>query len=118
MLARLRESVSRPPNWPVLISAASLLLAITGGVWALVQSQINTVKELTASDRQSIRRQLDENDKITAALRHDKLDVERFNQVVSHLVPASGLKARDDELQRQIDALAARLDKLEAQPRH
>ena len=112
MLAKLRE-VNGRVSWTTLISTGSLALAITGGGYSIIQSQINTVKELTASDRQSIRRQLEENDKATAALRHDKLEVERFNQVVSHLVPASGLKARDDELQRQIDALAARLDKLE-----
>jgi len=85
MLAKLR-SANGYINWPVLISAASLMLALFGGLWAAVQSQINTVKELTANDRQAIRRQLEENDRVTANIRSNKVDIERYTSEASAVI--------------------------------
>jgi septal ring factor EnvC (AmiA/AmiB activator) len=99
MLARLRNGGPRV-NWAVLISAASLVLALFGGLWAAVQSQINTVKELTANDRQAIRHQLEDNDRVTEQLRDRKLDAERFNQALMQIGKA-------------LDALDQRVDRLE-----
>jgi len=154
MLARIRNASSHI-NWPVLISAASLMLALFGGLWAAVQSQINTVKELTANDRQSIRRQLEENDRVTASIRSNKVDIERytsemniirdgaaadresirrhaesieavvddlrstklditrFDQLITRLLSSGEVEARDAALQKQIDKIDERLDRIE-----
>ena len=154
MLAKLR-SANGYINWPVLISAASLILALFGGLWAAVQSQINTVKELTANDRQAIRRQLEENDRVTANIRSNKVDIERytseldairdsaasdradirrhteaieavvdglrstkldisrFDQLITRLLSSGEVEARDTALQKQIDKIDERLDRIE-----
>lgn len=91
-------------SWTTLVSTASLAIAITSGGYAIIQGQINTVKELTAADRQGIRRQLEDNDRITESLRDRKLDVERFNQALAVIA-------------KQFDDIDSRLDKLEQRGR-
>lgn len=154
MLARIRNANGKI-NWAVLISGASLMLALFGGLWAAVQSQINTVKELTANDRQAIRRQLEENDRVTANIRSNKVDIERytsemdairdsanadradirrhteaieavldglrttklditrFDQLLSRMLSAGEIDARDATLQKQLDKIDERLDRIE-----
>ena len=154
MLARIRNANGKI-NWAVLISGASLMLALFGGLWAAVQSQINTVKELTANDRQAIRRQLEENDRVTANIRSNKVDIERytsemntirdsaaadresirrhtdtiesvvddlrstklditrFDQLITRLLSSGEVEARDTALQKQIDKIDERLDRIE-----
>lgn len=86
-------------SWGALISTGSLAVALVGGATAFVQSQINTVKELTAADRESIRRQLTENDRITDALRENKVDTRRFEQVLAQILKQL------DELDKRVDTL-------------
>ena len=154
MLARIRNANGKI-NWAVLISGASLMLALFGGLWAAVQGQINTVKELTANDRQAIRRQLEENDRVTASIRSNKVDIERytsemdairdsanadradirrhteaieavldglrttklditrFDQLLSRMLSAGEIDARDATLQKQLDKIDERLDRIE-----
>lgn len=111
MLAAARPTSSTSNgrvSWTALISAGSLAIALVGAATAFVQSQINTVKELTANDREAIRRQLSENDRVTESLRHDKLEIARFDQVISRFVQVE--TQRFDALQKQIDQITARLD--------
>jgi hypothetical protein len=97
-------------SWTTLISTGSLALAVTAGGYSIIQGQINTVKELTASDRQAIRRQLDENDRITAELRANKVDVDRFNNAARQLITKGDIEHRDEILQKQIDILNGRVN--------
>jgi hypothetical protein len=108
----------------MLISAGSLMLALLGGGWSLIKSEVNSVrremndlKELTASERSSISHRLENDEKETSQLRDNKVDIQRWNQLreqlLIQLVPASQLRAHDEVLQKQIDALAGRLNKLE-----
>ena len=97
-------------SWTTLISTGSLALAVTAAGYSIIQSQINTVKELTASDRQAIRRQLDENDRITSELRAGKVDNERFNAAARQLITKGDIEHRDELLQKQIDILNGRVN--------
>ena len=156
-------------SWTVLISTGSLVLALVSGGWALIQSEINSVrremtdlKELTASERAALGHRLENDEKDTAALRDSKvdynrfntagnnirselaamrssaaadredirkhtdaigtvvdglrstkLDITRFDQLLSKVLSSGEVEARDIALQKQIDALAGRLNKLE-----
>ena len=95
-----------------MISTGSLVFALVSGGYALVRNEINTVKEQAATDRQSIRHQLEENDRATEALRHSKLDVVVFDRALARLAPASEQMARIDDLQRQITAINNRIEKI------
>jgi hypothetical protein len=97
-------------SWTTLISTGSFVLAVTAGGYSIIQGQINTVKELTAADRQAIRRQLDENDKITSELRATKVDNERFNAAARQLITKGDIEHRDELLQKQIDILNGRVN--------
>src|SRR6516225_3595207 len=109
MLAKLR-SANGYINWPVLISAASLMLALFGGLWAAVQSQINTVKELTANDRQAIRRQLEENDRVTANIRSNKVDIERYTSEMNTIRDSAA--ADRESIRRHTDTIESVVDDL------
>jgi hypothetical protein len=109
MLARLRNGGPRV-NWAVLISAASLVLALFGGLWAAVQSQVNTVKELTANDRQAIRRQLEENDRVTANIRSNKVDIERYTSELNAIRDSAS--ADREDIRRHTDAIGVVVDDL------
>lgn len=87
-------------SWATLISTGSLVFAIVGGGWALVKNEIGTVKELNASDRDVIHRQLADNDRAIEMLRENKLDARRFDQALAQLI-------------KQIDALNDRVTRLE-----
>jgi chromosome segregation ATPase len=114
-------------SWTRLLPAGTLLIAVLTGAWSVIRYQadelrreIVNLKESAASARMDLRRQAEQigqrTDKLAQQIQDlddTKLEIDRFNQVLSHLVPATELTQRDEVLQKQIDALAGRLNKLE-----
>jgi hypothetical protein len=110
-------------NWAVLISAATLLIALFTSMWSLIQSQINTLAARNDAAVESVRRELADIKELSGsqreAIRHDlaqvntavavKVDKDRFERVLDELVSRPEVQIRDVALQKQIDSLENRL---------
>jgi hypothetical protein len=123
-------------GWRTLIMTGSLVVALTGGAWSIIRNQIAVVdtrneaaiagmhRELTAlrdaaaADRENIRRQAGTIGDVVNSLRDTKLDITRFDQLVNRLMTGGEITAKDAALQKQIDILGDRLDKIEARLSH
>jgi len=104
-------------SWTMLLSTGTLILALVGGGWSLVRSQVDEVrrevealKEFTGQGRGNIIREVDGLRAAVAELRTNKLEISRFDQVLSHLSSADEIRGRFAALDQRVDGLVKRLN--------
>ena len=107
-------------TWTQIIAAGSLALALLTTAWSIVRYEVNEVrrdvnglKEFTAQGRSAIQHEVVNLHANIEQLRTTKADNTRLDRAAAQLVSAAELIQRDEVLQKQIDALAGRLNKLE-----
>jgi len=105
------------PNWTWVISAGTLLIAISTFAWSLVKGQIDEVrrevdgvKEFATQGRTNIIREVNDLKVQTDRLGTNKVENSRLDAIVSHLKPSGETDAQIMALQKQIDTLENRLN--------
>jgi hypothetical protein len=104
-------------NWTWVISAGTLLIALSTFAWSLVKGQIDEVrrevdgvKEFATQGRTNIIREVNElkvqNDRLGA----NKVENSRLDLIVGHLKPSGETDAQLTAMQKQIDTLENRLN--------
>ena len=104
-------------NWTWVISAGTLLIALSTFAWSLVKGQIDEVrrevdgvKEFATQGRTNIIRELADLKGQTERLGTNKAENSRLDGIVRYLKPAGETDAQITALQKQIDTLENRLN--------
>jgi len=74
---------------------------------------MNIIRDGAAADRENIRRHAESIEAVVDDLRSTKLDITRFDQLITRLLSSGEVEARDAALQKQIDKIDERLDRIE-----
>jgi vacuolar-type H+-ATPase subunit D/Vma8 len=78
-----------------------------------IRNELAALRESAAADRENIRRHTDAIGTVVDGLRSTKLDITRFDQLITKLLSSGEVEARDASLQKQIDKIDQRLNHLE-----